>query len=131
MRRWRSLALPAGVLFVLFACARHHHAGPPEVEAEPGSGEIAVRVESHNFADVVIYLDLNGSRFRLGLAGGERSTVFFVPWRRVATTGRIQLIGDPIGGTSVVTTGELAVRPGSMVVWTLESPLSRSFAAVY
>ncbi len=124
----RLVALLPLMLAGVLACHRHP---APTVEADPGSGEIAVRVESHNFADVVIYLGLNGSRSRLGLAGGEKTTVFFIPWRRVATSGRLQLIGDPVGANDAVATDQLQVRPGSMVVWTLESPLSRSFAAVY
>jgi hypothetical protein len=87
-------------------------------------------VVNHNFSDVVIYLDERGHRSRLGLAGGENTTVFFLPWQRVAS-GTLRLLGDPIGSSTLLHTELLSVRQGSMVVWTIESSLAQSNAAVY
>jgi hypothetical protein len=106
------------------------HRPRPEVEADPTSGEVAIRVVNHNFSDVVIYLDERGHHSRLGLAGGENTTLFFLPWRRVAT-GSLRLIGDPVGSSTVLRTETLSVRQGSLVVWTIESSLVQSNAAVY
>ncbi len=115
---------------LLLGVAACHHRASPEVEADPNSSEIAIRVVNHNFSDVVVYFDERGHRSRIGLAGGENTTVFFLPWRRVAT-GTLLLVADPIGASSLIRTEVLSVRPGALVVWTIESSLSQSNAAVY
>jgi hypothetical protein len=112
------------------AVACHHHANP-EVEPDLNAGEIAIRVINHNFADMVVNLEENGRRYRLGLAGGENTTLFFVPWRRVANSGTLRLLADPVGASTVIRTETLSVRSGSLVVWTIESSLQQSSAGVY
>jgi hypothetical protein len=121
----KLIALLAGLSLSITAC---HHAIKPQ--PEPDTGEVAIRVVNHNFADVVIYLDERGHSSRLGLAGGENTTVFLLPWPRVAT-GTLRLVGDPIGGSTMLRTETLSVRPSSLVVWTIESSLGQSNAAVY
>jgi hypothetical protein len=113
-------------LVLVLAC----HRPRPEIEADPTAGEVAIRVVNHNFSDVVIYMDERGHRSRLGMAGGENTTLFFLPWRRVAA-GTLLLVGDIVGSSTLLHTETLSVRQGSMVVWTIESSLPQSNAAVY
>ena len=49
---------------------------------------------------------------------------------RVAT-GTLRLLGDPVGGSTMLRTDVLSIRAGSLVVWTIESSLAQSNAAVY
>ncbi|MEO8138838.1 MAG: hypothetical protein ABI742_04275 [Gemmatimonadota bacterium] len=122
----RLIVLVTCLLLAATAC----HRPRPEIEADPAAGEVAIRIVNHNFSDVVIYLDERGHRSRLGLAGGENTTLFFLPWRRVAT-GTLRLLGDPVGGSTMLRTDVLSIRAGSLVVWTIESSLAQSNAAVY
>jgi hypothetical protein len=122
----RLIVLVSCLLLTATAC----HRPRPEIEADPTTGEVAIRIVNHNFSDVVIYLDERGHRSRLGLAGGENTTLFFLPWRRVAS-GSLRLLGDPVGGSTLLRTDVLSIRAGSLVVWTIESSLAQSNAAVY
>jgi hypothetical protein len=117
--------------FLLIGAVACHRRAKPEVEPDLNAGEVAIRVINHNFADMVVNLEENGRRYRLGLAGGENTTLFFVPWRRIANHGTIQLIADPVGAATLVRTEVLSVRSGSLVVWTIESSLPQSSAGVY
>lgn len=108
-----------------------HHRAQPEVAVDEQSGEVAVRVINHNFSDMVVNLEENGRRYRLGLANGENTTLFSVPWRRVANNGTVRLLADPVGASTVIRTELLSVWPGALVVWTIESSLSQSSAGVY
>jgi hypothetical protein len=98
---------------------------------ETGNQPVRMQVISHNFTDVVVYLLVGSHRQRLGTAVGKRTTVFTVPWRQVAGAARIQLLGDPIGSQSRVTSDILQLTPGNDVVWTLESNLDSTSTAVY
>lgn len=127
----RIAAPLCGMILAAIAC--FHPARPDPAADSPsgrGPGELAIRVVNQNFSDVVVYLYEHGHPSRLGRAGGEHTTLFFLPWRRVAT-GTLQLVADPIGGSTLIRTEVLSVRPGSIVVWTIASVLTQSNAAVY
>jgi hypothetical protein len=123
----KSLLLSA-LLLSAMAC---HHRAQPEVTVDEQAGEVAVRVINHNFSDMVVNLEENGRRYRLGLANGENTTLFSVPWRRVANNGTVRLLADPVGASTVIRTELLSVWPGALVVWTIESCVSQSSAGVY
>jgi hypothetical protein len=125
------LARLAWLVVSVSAVVGCHHAPPPETNGEMPTGEIAVQVVNHNFADMVIYLLDNGVRNRLGTAYAAGTGVFFIPWARVASNGTLRLIADLIGGTRSAVTDRLTVRPGSMVVWTIENVLAQSSVGVY
>ena len=121
--------------FVLLSLATVSSAGcnrpPPDPRVGPPRGEIAVRVVNRSVSDVVIELVEAGDRSRLGTAYGGMTSVFFVSWQRVHGSGTMRLLADPVGSSQVVVTDRLTVRPGSMVVWTIEPVLIQSSAAVY
>jgi hypothetical protein len=121
--------------FVLLSLATLSLAGcnrpPPDPRVGAPRGEIAIRVANRSVSDLVIDLLEDGLRTRLGTAYGGMTAVFFVPWERVHGSGTLQLLADPVGSSQVVVTDRLSVRPGSMVVWTIEPVLAQSSAAVY
>jgi hypothetical protein len=123
----RALLLSC-LLLGAMAC---HHRASPEVEPDNNAGEVAVRVINHNFADMVVSTEQNGRLSRLGLAHGESSTLFSIPWRRLANSGTLRLLADPVGGSTVIGTEVLSVWSGALVVWTIESSPSQSSAGVY
>jgi len=125
--RLRSLVV---VWLAILSSTGCHHA-PPNPAAGPPRGEIAIRVINRSVSDVVVELVEDGVRSRLGTAYGGMTGVFFVRWERVQGTGIVRLLGDPVGGSQIVVTDRLSVRPGSMVVWTIEPVLAQSSAAVY
>lgn len=102
-----------------------------ESDQSPAKSEISVEVESHHWNDIVIYL-MNGNQSgRLGMVAGLSTTHFVLPYRTLATGGKVRLRAYPVGGPGSFTSEDLLVQPGQWVKWTLESDLSRSSMAVY
>lgn len=97
----------------------------------PSRSEIAIRVVNRSVSDLVINLVQDGLRSRLGTSYGGMTNVFFLPWERLHGSGTMRLLGHPVGGSLDVVTEQLSVRPGSMVVWSIEPVLAQSSAAVY
>jgi hypothetical protein len=97
----------------------------------PPDDAVALRVASHHYLDVVIYVLHDGQRTRVGTATGSSSTTFSLPARLLGMGREIQLIGHPIGSQDTVTTETIVVQPGQRIEWLLESQLSRSTVAVY
>jgi hypothetical protein len=117
------------VLFLLAAVGCGHHRPAPDT-TNP-KAELGVQIDSHHWSDVVISIYHDGVWERLGLAGAAKVTNFVVPWHHVGPSGLIRLRAHPIGGTEDEVTESLSVQPGQVVVWTLESSLSRSSVGVY
>ena len=102
-----------------------------ESGTSPAKSEISVEIESHNWSDIVIYL-MNGNQSqRLGMVTGLSTIHFVLPFRKLATSGKVRLRAHPVGGPGSYTSEDLFVEPGQWVKWTLESDLSRSSMAVY
>ncbi|HTS87589.1 MAG TPA: hypothetical protein VMG41_03790 [Gemmatimonadales bacterium] len=121
-----TLMLTAGL------AAGCHHRPPPQMEANPQGGEVGIQIVNHNFSDMDVFaLENGGYRVRLGQATGKATSVFVVPWRHLSTSGTIRLLAVPIGGTGRYTTGLLSVRPGSIVILTLEDILDQSSVSIF
>ena len=102
---------------------------------------VVARVENHNFLDVVLWLSRDGQRTRLGQVSSSATREFAIPARvfraggdvrlqAVAIGTRGELAGANLGRANSVTTERLVLRPGQLVLWTLESDLRRSNYAV-
>lgn len=102
-----------------------------QISQEEGGSDVTVRIVSHNPRDVNIFLYLGSSRQRLGLAGGNSTTTFTIPWGRLSSASRVQLRAEVIGDQARVDTDPLQVTPGGSVVWTLQADLSQSIDATY
>lgn len=111
------------------ACARHSRAGN---RAAPVSQEpVSLEVQNNHWLDVVLYVVHDGQRTRLGTATAARTTTFRLPSKLLGQLGEIRLIADPVGERGVLSSEAVVVKPGTRVVWTLESDLTRSSLAVY
>jgi hypothetical protein len=108
--RHRALWLSALLLMALPAC---HHAPAPESEGPPPARTV-LQVVNNNFYDFVIYLVRFGSRVRLGLATGNKTTTFDFPSQFVQS-GAVQFEANPVGGTGRAFTEQISVRPGDVV----------------
>jgi hypothetical protein len=103
----------------------------PEVEGYPPRSEVAIRIDSHHWNDVVIRYYHDGVWERLGLAGAVKASNFFIPWSKLMGGGTLRLEADPVDGDDPVYTDVLPVQPGRLVVWTLERRLEQSSVGVY
>ena len=123
MRVARSLiALTAVCLATVAApgCARRRArtAAADSTGAQPT--RTALRVENRGFPDMTIYVIRSGSqRIRLGIAGGNRTTVLPIPSYLVSFPTPLRFLADPIGGNRTPVSDEITVSPGDEVVLTI------------
>ncbi len=94
------------------------------------TGPVSLRVENHNWVNVIVYVLHDGQRTRLGQATGSKTTDMTIPYWIVRQVSTIQLLGDPVGSNESVTTDAVTVRPWMRLAWTLETDLSRSALAI-
>jgi hypothetical protein len=79
-----------------------------------------VRVENLGFSDMTIFVVRSGSeRIRLGLAGGNRTTVLEIPAYLVQFPTPLQFLADPVGSNRRPVSEAITVSPGAEVVITL------------
>ena len=119
-----------GVLLVLSTHACSHTTSAP-VGTPKLSESVPLRIENHNWLDVVIYVVHDGQRTRLGLATATSSATFSLPEHLLGQGREVRLLGDPVGGHGTVSTETIVVQPGQSIAWTLETDLRRSFVGVF
>lgn len=126
MRALRHVVLAAALGFAAGGCFRHRS---PSTEAP--SARSTVHVDNHNWLDVVVYVEHDGQRSRLGQVTAASSQTFLLPPHMIGQTGAVRLFAHAIGSPGAIVTDMIIVRPGSQVDWTLEDDLRRSSIAVY
>ncbi len=101
-------------------------------EREKADRDIRVEVVSHAFRDANVYLHLNGSRRRLGLASGNNTTLFKVPWNaQISNTMLAHLSAEIIGDNSWVESSSVQVAAGAHILWTLNNSFTETNLEVY
>jgi hypothetical protein len=128
MRVRQRSCLWAVILLAIGACGGH-----PKASSTPEQPYAAstLRVENHHWLDVNIFVVREGQRNRLGLVTAASTKSFTLPRALVGAQGEIRLIADPIGASTSISTDLIVLKPGTQVVWTLESNLNRSTLAIY
>ena len=122
MRTARCTALLALLAVAAPGCvSRARTGGPNETPAAEGRPQrTVVRVENLGFADMTIYVVRSGSeRIRLGMAGGNRTSVLEIPSYLVQFPTPLRFIADPIGSSRTPVSDEITVNPGEEVVLTI------------
>jgi hypothetical protein len=119
-----------GVLLILSTHACSHTISAP-VGTPKSSESVPLRIDNHNWLDVVIYVVHDGQRTRLGLATATNSATFSLPMHLLGQGREVRFLADPVGGHGTVSTETIVVQPGQSITWTLETDLRRSFVAVF
>jgi hypothetical protein len=76
----------------------------------------AVSVDNRGFSDMTVYVARDSQRQRLGLAQGNRVTVFTIPANMVGGATPLRFIADPIGSSRASVSEQITVSPGDTVV---------------
>lgn len=108
------------------SCSR----GRKSESAPVPSGPVSLRIENHNWVNVVVYVLHGGQRTRLGMATGSKTTDMTIPYWIVGQVSSIQLQGEAVGSSDRIITDAVTVRPWMRLAWTLETDLSRSALAI-
>ena len=127
MRTFQRVLLLLAIAATISGCSKARKNTTAPLPPLPAS----LRVESHHWLDVVIYAVHDGQRTRLGMAPATKTTGFTIPASMLGQVATIQLIADPVGARGGIASDRIAVRPGTRLVWTLESDLARSALTVY
>jgi hypothetical protein len=122
LRPVRHVALLAPLALLLAAApacvSRGRTNDTPAGEGRPQ--RTVLRVENLGFSDMTIYVVRSGSeRIRLGMAGGNRTTVLEIPTYLVQFPTPLRFIADPIGSSRTPVSDEITVNPGEEVVLTI------------
>jgi hypothetical protein len=65
---------------------------------------------------MTVYVLVNGSRTRLGIATGNKSTVLTIPEYLLSGTTFLRFVANPIGGNRTPVSEEVDVSPGDQLV---------------
>lgn len=133
-RHLSGTALLAAALAVAVASCAARPTRVPAPTTEISVADATIEVINHHWLDVTIFLlPSDGTRTRIGAVSATARQTFTLPRRLLLATSAIRFVADPIGNRAgeVLTSESIDVRPGSAVVWTLETDLRRSTITVY
>ena len=126
---------PLLLMLILPACARHRASPPPPPPQQrapvPEAIEVVLTVPNHHWLDVVVYIEHDGQRTRVGTVTAVSTQQFLLPMRQLGASHQFRLYGAAIGSPEAVRTETLSIQPGQGIEWTLESSLRRSSVAVF
>jgi hypothetical protein len=128
MGTWAALLVGA-VLATTPGCGFLSSQDPPR-SATPGSKQVLVEVESHNWSDITVYLLAGGLPQRLGMVSALGEASFDFSSHRLYTSGGVRLRALPVAGQAF-TSETILVLPGQSIFWTLENNLETSSFTVY
>ena len=94
----------------------------------PG-GVVAVTVRNNYAGNVEVWMLHDGTREHIGLVLGTSAQTFTIRGGRLVS-GRIRLVGEPVGGTGRAFSGPLTVSRGENVTFTIQPVLANSYAEV-
>ncbi|OLC79073.1 MAG: hypothetical protein AUH78_01405 [Gemmatimonadetes bacterium 13_1_40CM_4_69_8] len=118
---------PLLLMLIVPACARRRAFPPPPPPGTPQRApvpeaiEVVLTVTNHHWLDVVVYIEHDGQRTRVGT----------VTAGQLGASHQFRLYGAAIGSPEAVRTETLSIQPGQGIEWTLESSLRRSSVAVF
>jgi hypothetical protein len=84
--------------------------------ANDGPVRTTIEVQNEDFNDMTVYVLVNGSRTRLGIATGNKSTVLTIPEYLLSGTTFLRFVANPIGGNRTPVSEEVDVSPGDQLV---------------
>lgn len=81
---------------------------------------VRVLVENHSFADVNVFVERDGRRFRLGTVYSKATQPFVLTHRMLGGATEYRLLADPIGSPDWVRSPALPVFREATTHWMLE-----------
>ena len=109
-------------LVLLPACTHGTYGRADRTASRP----VEVDVINHNWMDMVVYAERDGSRVRLGMVRTENRARFRLPRQMILGQGKVTLIADPVGADASFQSDPLLVFPGARVMLSLENQISLS-----
>ena len=92
---------------------------------------VILEVENHNWADVVIYILVDGKRYRFLQVEGAKDVSKEIPVSLQGSMGRLRFAIHRIGSQDEYVTELVSLRTGKTIRLTIESDLQRTSIAVF
>jgi len=131
MRVFRTTVAIALAAAILGGC--HGSQFPEDVvpELASDSQSVILKVQNHNWADIIIFVVHDGRRTRLNSVTAAKNASLIIPFNMVGQAGNLQLVARRVGAYDRYVSQPISIRTGSTIVLTLESDLTRSSVAVW
>ena len=101
-------------------------------DTEVAGKDLQIEVINHGFRDANVYLYIGGSRQRLGMAGGNRTSTFNVKWNaQLANAVEAKLTAERIGDDVSLESSSVQVTEGARVVWTVSAHFGQTSLDIY
>ena len=84
---------------------------------------VTLEVHNNNWADIVIYAVVDGSRHRIGSVGAINKLTIELPIGVVRLPGHVELLLDPLGSRATFRTGAISVGFGNHIRLVVENEL--------
>jgi hypothetical protein len=107
----------ASVIGLAFGC----RTAAPLGGSSPRHDRATLSVENDDFYDRVIFVTMDGTRQRLGIATGATTTYFVIPAPFVLGSPDVRFVADVIGGSRPEVSQRTQVAPGDTVVMMIEA----------
>lgn len=138
LRSTRSLAVSIVTLLALTgACGARGGSQVSSIadgtdQSEVVSKDLEIEVINQGFRDSTVYLQLGGSRQRLGYAGGNRTSTFKVKWNaQLANAVDVTLTAERIGDDTTLESSRIQLMEGARIVWTVSGHFNQTALEVY
>ena len=119
----RRIARPRAIAWMLpFVCCLVVVSGcfpATSTGSAPSQAPATLSVENDAFNDLVIYVAVDGSRQRLGIAPGLKTTNFTIPRSFVAGSA-VRFLADAISGSRPEVSRQTNVAPGDTVMMVIQ-----------
>ena len=129
----QSVRLALLVVAVLLAACAHTIGASSTDDAAASSipTHVALDVDNHNWSDVVISVEHDGKRDRLGTVKAASKQTLRIPTMWIGASRAIRLIAHRIGSVGEFRSDGFSVQHDQTIEWTLESDLQRSSIALH
>ncbi len=117
-RRFRMKLLPVACLPMIIGCATP--AQPAFGRHGPLDQPIFAEVTNHNPQNMVIRVNRQGQRIRLGTVGTLQTRRFMLP-PSLGTPSGVFLTADPIGSSDIIQSPTFSTQRGDVLLWTVGS----------
>lgn len=130
MLRSRRAFVIVAVMTTAAACTGRIGQTAPD-DAPRGPTHVLLDVDNHNWSDVIVSIEHDGARDRLGTVKAASRQTLKIPVMWIGASRAIRLIARRIGSLSEFHTDGFSVQEDQSIEWTLESDLERSSIALH
>lgn len=114
------------LLALVAGCATGAPAASPGPDPDAAPTHVVLTVDNHNWSDVVVSVEHDSKRDRLGTVKAASRQVLRIPVMWIGASRAIRLVAHRIGSVGEFRSEGFTVQHDQVINWTLESDLQQS-----